>query len=132
MVNVQTVVFGLLGVSCDSQTNIMLLLLLTQWEFWQNEAVTHTTHIFDCLLRQMALRRPVTDHMCRQNHRKSLTLPSKVSQGWSCWTANCRLLFWCDISQHSSCCTWHMGLAKNHVPKPAKNKELYTSLLAYL
>lgn len=38
-VNLQTVVLGMPGVSCDSQANIMVWLCVTQWEFWQNGAI---------------------------------------------------------------------------------------------
>lgn len=47
MVNLQTVVLGMPGVSCDPQANIMVLMCVTRWEFWQNGAIKHTTYKFD-------------------------------------------------------------------------------------
>lgn len=38
-VNLQTVVLGMPGVSCDSQANIMVWLYVAQWEFWGNGAI---------------------------------------------------------------------------------------------
>lgn len=67
VVNLQTVVFTMLSLSCDFRANIMVSLGLTQWEFWSDEAVTHNTPIGDTdLLREMEPRLPVTVHMCRQ------------------------------------------------------------------
>lgn len=44
VVNLQTVVFNMLSLSCDSRANIMVSLCLTQWEFWQHEAITHNKY----------------------------------------------------------------------------------------
>lgn len=50
MVNLQTVVFSSFSLSCDSRANIMVSLCLTQWEFWQKEAITHNTYNCDYLV----------------------------------------------------------------------------------
>lgn len=82
MVNLQTVVLNMLSRSCDSSANILVSLCLTQWEFWQREAVTHNTRRFDYLVietngTETSSHRP---HVQASN-RKSLTLPQKVSDG---------------------------------------------------
>lgn len=50
VVNLQTVVFSLLSLSCDSRANIMVSLCLTQWEFWLKEAITHNMDNCDYLV----------------------------------------------------------------------------------
>lgn len=82
VVNLQTVVFNMLSLSCDSRANIMVSLCPTQWEFWQNEAVTHNTYNCDYLVietngTETSSHRP---HV-QESHRKSLTLPERVSYG---------------------------------------------------
>lgn len=58
----------------------------------------------------------------RTSHRKSLALPQKLSRRQSCWTANWRPLFRQVISQHSSCCPWHVQLSKIAKVKGSKEQ----------
>lgn len=112
VVNVQTVVLDMLSISCDSQANIMVPLclstvgVLAKWG--------HNAHYVQLWLLVETNGTETSSHRrhVQTNHRKSLTLPQKVSQRQSCWTADCRSLFRRDISQHSPCCTWHVLLAK--------------------
>lgn len=61
LVNLQTVLFNMLSLSCDSRANIMVSLSLTQWEFWQNEAITQNTYNYDyCDKRNRDFQSPCT------------------------------------------------------------------------
>lgn len=132
VVNVQTVVFDMLSISCDSQANIMVSLCQTQWDFWQNEAITHTTYSFDNLLRQLALGPLVIVHMRRQatespsHFLKNFQNVSHVGQqtGVGCFGK----LF--PSILHVVLGTF--VFQKKQKWKPAKTKELHTGLLCLL
>lgn len=52
MVNLQMVVFSLLGPSCDSRANIMVSLCPAQWEFWPSQAIMHNAYNCDYLVTE--------------------------------------------------------------------------------
>lgn len=132
-VNLQTVVFSMLSLSCDSWANIMVSLCLTQWEFWQSEAVTHNT--CNCYYSVIETNGSQTSSQClhvQASHRKSLTLPQNSRVGRQTVLRCLTEVFPSTPDVVLGTCFFFWPLLRKQMWKPVRNKEHHVSFLYWL